>query len=633
MTEYVKPETAASVSRRAFLMGGLGLLAAAPALADEPVAAEDDSFEAASLRIHFVCSAFHTYINQDIIVLEMIGSAGDKRFVLVDGGFGPESGNSHEGYVNRYHADQCDPELAVVAWNNTKKYYDNLGINASNVAFYFISHCHADHMGCAPELIEAFRPPIIYTPEYSEDYLLPDTEAFVNPEGQTVTGYNLHDNQWNYDRVMQAAESIGSPVITSINSWDEASFSVGGVKFTIVGWDSDYRERTGNDRLTNANDFCWGIVIEGCGRKIFLGGDITDVNGSETDIARWVRTTYGYWTSFDLVKLNHHGLEKSNTSGLISALRPQIAFSPSVNRWPFPDLMTQLSNLGTRLFTLEDIQTLNMGAFVVSLSRADVSTNFDGIALGRTTRAGNLLYYGGTKVTADGWHAYNGNYYFTKSGVFYKGWAWADDDYYYFYDTAEVRLGWNDNNGHTYYLEANSSRPVWAKSKFVYVNGLWYYFDANGFELISSWVKHNGVWYYLGADGTLYINRWLKYNGAWYFLGPDGGLYIDKWLKYGGSWYYLGPNGTMYANRWLSSGGAYYYLGASGAMYANGTYTVNGARDRFDGSGRLSEGWVYSKNWYYMKSNGRWAKNEWVKTLDYGYCYFGSNGAYQKRWQ
>ena len=107
-------------------------------------------------------------------------------------------------------------------------------------------------------------------------------------------------------------------------------------------------------------------------------------------------------------------------------------------------------------------------------------------------------------------------------------------------------------------------------------------------------------------------------------------MYANKWVKYKGTYYYLGGDGAMYTNRWVKYGGSYYYLGADGAPYANGTHTIEGGKARFDGSARFVEGWAKSGSWYYLKRNGKWASNEWVRTLEGWNCFFAKSGTYQK---
>ena len=581
------------ITRRAFIMGGLGLLAAPPllALADEleaqaptpatepvtePEPEPEPGFVAASMKIHFVCSTYSTYINQDIIVIELIDAYGEKRFVLVDGGFGPESGLNHEGYPNRYYSYEFEEarsggSWAVAAYKNTKAYIDRLGVNASNVIFYMGTHPHPDHMGCAAELIEAYRPPIVLTPEYSDAYLLPSSATFVNPNGQSMTGHNLEDCQFSYDRTMRAAANVGATVVNSLGSWEDASQCICGVKFTVVNWDSDYRARTGNNRVKSPNDFSWGLVVEAFGRKVFLGGDITNNYGTETRLAQWVKNTYGHGTRFDLYKLNHHGYDGSNTSELMDAVNPTLAIATGVNDWPRKELLDQLQNLGARLFTLQDIQNLNMGSLVVTLTDSYVSTNFDGLALGRATRAGNLLYHDGRRVSGRGWHRYNGNFYWIDGGVFPTGWYAPNGTSYYFNATGEIRLGWVRYNGKSGYLDHNATSIWWLKNTIREIDGVTYGFDSSYHMVAGTALKHNGNYYYFNNSGAMVRNACIKSkDGNYYYFGPTGAMVRSTYVKSNnGKYYYFGPTGAMVRSTYVkSNNGKYYYFGADGALRA-----------------------------------------------------------------
>ena len=511
------------LSRKEFILGGLGmglgLLTAHPerAMADSSplgtIACEP--FVAKSIRAHFIVGTLPSWPRSDAIVLELIGGEGERLFALIDGGFGPETGKPHAGYVNRFTDASSLPE-APAAWQRTKNYIDSLGVNTSNVAFYLGTHPHMDHMGCAAEIIEAYRPPVVLTPEYDDCFIEPpDMTPFYNYEGELVSGKEWWDNQWNYDRTLKAAYDAGIPVVTSINSWDEATFSVCGVKFTLVNWDTDYRTRTAGNKMTNANDFCWGLLVEGCGSRVFLGGDINDAYGSESRLARWVGHV-------DVMKLNHHGYAKSNVPRFVSALNPSIAIDTGTNDIPGGTLLKQLEGQGCRLFSTEDSNLRGMDALVVTLSAEGVVTNFDGLAQGRTTCLGNLLCCNGRYVGKDGWHAFNGNFYWTSGGIFYKGWRRVDGIPYFFNDTAEVRLGWIAYRNKWYYLSYDGRKLVWAQNRLLNINGKYYYFGSDGAMFANRWVPYLDSYYYFGADVALVRDGIAYYKGKAYLMAADG---------------------------------------------------------------------------------------------------------------
>ena len=58
-------------------------------------------------------------------------------------------------------------------------------------------------------------------------------------------------------------------------------------------------------------------------------------------------------------------------------------------------------------------------------------------------------------------------------------------------------------------------------SKWLNINGKWYYFGADGVMQTSKWISGK---YYVKADGTMAISEWV--DAGKYYVGADG-----KWIK------------------------------------------------------------------------------------------------------
>ncbi len=135
-----------------------------------------------------------------------------------------------------------------------------------------------------------------------------------------------------------------------------------------------------------------------------------------------------------------------------------------------------------------------------------------------------------------------------------------------------------------------------------WVNGLWY--DANGYQTYSgvltwksnatgwwledtagwypksSWQKVDGIWYYFGADGYMAASEWvdgywlsgngaLEYSGkgtwkgnskGWWFEDTSGWWAQNCWQKINGSWYYFGSDGYMVTSQYVDG----YWIGSDG---------------------------------------------------------------------
>ena len=96
------------------------------------------------------------------------------------------------------------------------------------------------------------------------------------------------------------------------------------------------------------------------------------------------------------------------------------------------------------------------------------------------------------------------------------------------------------------------------------------------------------------------------------------------WVNRDGAWYYLKSDGTYAKNSWQGD----YYLKSDGKM-AKSEWIYDGG---YQGWYYLKSDGSYAKNsWqgnYYLKSDGKMAKNEWV---DGGRYFVGSDGLWQNQ--
>lgn len=110
----------------------------------------------------------------------------------------------------------------------------------------------------------------------------------------------------------------------------------------------------------------------------------------------------------------------------------------------------------------------------------------------------------------------------------------------------------------------------YATNTWGYINGKWYFFDANG-NMVTGWYLVNGQWYHMditsGANQGVMQTGWLMdptYNG-WFYLSASGAM-MSGWQQINGTWYYLNPasdgtKGIMAADTTIDG----YYVNANGA--------------------------------------------------------------------
>lgn len=97
-----------------------------------------------------------------------------------------------------------------------------------------------------------------------------------------------------------------------------------------------------------------------------------------------------------------------------------------------------------------------------------------------------------------------------------------------------------------------------------------------GAKAVTGWAKENGIWRYY-ENGALVKSRWMFLNNYWYYFDADGNLDTGWVLGADGvTWYYCEENtnddliGKMAVDRVVWTGGKNYYLDKEGKMIDGG---------------------------------------------------------------
>lgn len=253
---------------------------------------------------------------------------------------------------------------------------------------------------------------------------------------------------------------------------------------------------------------------------------------------------------------------------------------------------------------------------------------------------------------ANCWYKVNGQkYYFDANGYMRTGWLALGNKWYYLTDSGAMAQGWVMINKTWYYLTPGSGvmKTGWYKvgNTWYYSNGsgamqtgwlnlkgTWYYLNGSG-AMQTGWLMTGGTWYYLNGNGAM-AQGWLCLGGTWYYLTPGNGGMKTGWYMAGKEWYYSYGNGAMARNAWIDT---YYYVGSSGAMLKDttiGGYYVDKNGRWIPGYGTVNVNTI--GNWektgstyYFKKSNGTYAKNEYV-AWNGNWYYLDGNGAMLTGW-
>ncbi len=195
------------------------------------------------------------------------------------------------------------------------------------------------------------------------------------------------------------------------------------------------------------------------------------------------------------------------------------------------------------------------------------------------------------------------------------------------------------------------SAPVMAQTTgWVEQDGVWMFYDTDGFAITDSWKKQDGQWYYLDEDGQLAFDRQIDD----YYVGTDGKRVTDQWVKVANEddwasiddpefyWYYYGKDGKITLSRFKTIEGKTYYFDGDGRM-KTGLAEIDGSTYYFGehNDGIMKKGWVQLQedlddpsdelSWHYFDSNGKMIENEVDKKISGSYFTF-VDGKMQTGW-
>lgn len=181
----------------------------------------------------------------------------------------------------------------------------------------------------------------------------------------------------------------------------------------------------------------------------------------------------------------------------------------------------------------------------------------NGIAVtGAQTIAGQNLYFDDNGVQAKGVFvtdtAGNIHYYDANSGELAVNTFVGDgDDWYYFDENGIAVTGAQVINGQHLYFADNG---IQVKGEIVTdANGNRYYYDADSGEMaVNTFVEIDGVWYYFGADGIAVTGAQVI-DGQNLYFNADGSQVKGDVVRINGLRYYYDANsGEQVRNQWVT---------------------------------------------------------------------------------
>ena len=131
-----------------------------------------------------------------------------------------------------------------------------------------------------------------------------------------------------------------------------------------------------------------------------------------------------------------------------------------------------------------------------------------------------------------------GTKYQRANGSFAKDeWEPVNGIWYHFDENGYMQTGWLNLDGTWYYLNDDGSM---AKDTWIGT----YYVDASGSWVVEGWQNNGYGWWYQRANGTYPHNEWEIINGIWYYFDENGYMLADTTTPDG---YYVDENGAWIA--------------------------------------------------------------------------------------
>ena len=336
--------------------------------------------------------------SSDAILIESGGWYG-----IIDGG---EDADLPDGSDPRYPVRTGTAAAAGSTTEWLMQYLDDQGVNDTNVAFYLGTHAHSDHLANADDIIYKYRPKVILSPEYSDEWITDEN--------------SLWDNQYVYDHLVNAAnwavDTYGATFIQKLDGYN-THITLGGADLQMIPFDVDEAYKIGG--TSDANLMGWGTKVLASGFDDRIAAEVGEV---------------------DMLKAGHHGAESSNSVPFMATLHPG-AIIQTGDASHSPDRLSFLVLHGeTKWFPMGNIwESMNVPALVCVF--ADDEIQYDGVADAQwgheyeseTPRAW-WFQAGRPAATTGWWDAPSGNrYYFDGSAsALANQWAVIDGVTYHF---------------------------------------------------------------------------------------------------------------------------------------------------------------------------------------------------------
>ena len=179
------------------------------------------------------------------------------------------------------------------------------------------------------------------------------------------------------------------------------------------------------------------------------------------------------------------------------------------------------------------------------------------------------------------------------------------------------------------YLKADG-KPVTNQWIFDQTYQNWFYLKADGQRAENGWLTVDGKDYYFNEAGKLATKTWI----GQYYVTESGAKAKEQWVfnQEQESWYYLKSDGQKAQNEWIQQGQEKYYLKEDGKMAKDEWITQGENQYYINSQGKMLKSTWLGKN--YLSENGNKVKQGWIYDDNYSsWFYLQQDGTYaENRW-
>ena len=389
----------------------------------------------------------------------------------------------------------------------------------------YITHFHSDHFGELNDISENFTIDNLYVPQASVTGNA--VSAAESQIGTGITESEYNSTKSSYDKFYG---DVGIKVKSSkgkyCNNFTEVSaghtFTVGAATVTTLGTPSfsfdDFENDSTNDpgltetkmeHYLNNMSLCTRITVPSGGKTI----SYLTCGDAEVEEEKWLMSQ-GFDLKSDIWKMNHHGVDTSNSAKFCKAVKAKHAVA---DHYVLASEITRQNKIykKCKINMKETATTAKKTLYGLIRTRIPMERAEKYGEVYRTEFNGDVIF-----SVSNGKITQSSNSGFRKSG----------GKWYLYWNNKVVKpnsKGYITGYNGTIFKAAKSGELK--KGMYKYKGKVWYCFGAHNDSVVGKgWIKYKGKKYYSPEYFPYLAQGWKKINNANYLFDEKTGVFIRK---------------------------------------------------------------------------------------------------------